>query len=30
VRFYTRMKTATVRWPQGQQTVSEFSMPTLG
>ncbi len=24
VRFYTRMKTATVRWPAGQQTVSEF------
>ncbi len=24
------MKTATVRWPEGQQTVSEFSMPTLG
>ncbi|WP_438865867.1 hypothetical protein, partial [Raoultella ornithinolytica] len=20
----------TVRWPAGQQTVSEFSMPTLG
>ncbi|HBV2882674.1 TPA: methylmalonate-semialdehyde dehydrogenase (CoA acylating), partial [Klebsiella pneumoniae] len=30
VRFYTRMKIATVRWPAGQQTVSEFSMPTLG
>lgn len=30
VRFYTRMKTATVRWPSGQKTVSEFSMPTLG
>ena len=30
VRFYTRMKTATARWPSGQQTVSEFSMPTLG
>ncbi|MEZ3500873.1 CoA-acylating methylmalonate-semialdehyde dehydrogenase [Pantoea sp. KPR_PJ] len=29
VRFYTRMKTATARWPGGQQTVSEFSMPTL-
>ncbi len=29
VRFYTRMKTATVRWPTGQQSVSEFSMPTL-
>lgn len=30
VRFYTRMKTVTARWPSGQQTVSEFSMPTLG
>lgn len=30
VRFYTRMKTVTARWPEGQQTVSEYSMPTLG
>lgn len=30
VRFYTRMKTITTRWPTGQQTVAEFSMPTLG
>ncbi|KAA8998537.1 CoA-acylating methylmalonate-semialdehyde dehydrogenase [Affinibrenneria salicis] len=30
VRFYTRMKTTTARWPTGQQTLSEFSMPTLG
>lgn len=30
VRFYTRMKTITTRWPTGQNTVSEFSMPTLG
>ncbi|ECD5839342.1 malonate-semialdehyde dehydrogenase IolA, partial [Salmonella enterica subsp. enterica serovar Newport] len=30
VRFYTRMKTVTSRWPNGQQIVSEFSMPTLG
>lgn len=30
VRFYTKMKTITSRWPAGQQTVSEFSMPTLG
>lgn len=30
VRFYTRMKTITTRWPEGQSTVSEFSMPTLG
>ncbi|OON39408.1 methylmalonate-semialdehyde dehydrogenase (acylating) [Izhakiella australiensis] len=30
VRFYTRMKTATTRWPAGEHIVSEFSMPTLG
>ncbi|PIJ51136.1 methylmalonate-semialdehyde dehydrogenase (acylating) [Erwinia sp. OLTSP20] len=30
VRFYTRMKTATARWPAGEHIVSEFSMPTLG
>ncbi|CAJ0992463.1 CoA-acylating methylmalonate-semialdehyde dehydrogenase [Pantoea sp. Nvir] len=30
VRFYTRMKTVTSRWSNGQQTDSEFSMPTLG
>jgi malonate-semialdehyde dehydrogenase (acetylating)/methylmalonate-semialdehyde dehydrogenase len=30
VRFYTRMKTVTTRWPTGQHTVAEFSMPTLG
>lgn len=30
IRFFTRMKTVTTRWPNGQQTVSEFSMPTLG
>ncbi|MBJ7223915.1 MULTISPECIES: CoA-acylating methylmalonate-semialdehyde dehydrogenase [unclassified Brenneria] len=30
VRFYTRMKTVTTRWPTGQLTVSEYSMPTLG
>lgn len=30
VRFYTRMKTTTARWPTGQRTVSEYSMPTLG
>lgn len=30
VRFYTRMKTVTTRWPNGQQIASEFSMPTLG
>ncbi|WP_241576320.1 CoA-acylating methylmalonate-semialdehyde dehydrogenase [Rosenbergiella collisarenosi] len=30
VRFYTRMKTVTTRWPEGQQGAAEFSMPTLG
>ena len=30
VRFYTRMKTVSARWPTGQNTVAEFSMPTLG
>lgn len=30
VRFYTRMKTITTRWPDGQHTIAEFSMPTLG
>ncbi|EHQ8971285.1 CoA-acylating methylmalonate-semialdehyde dehydrogenase [Escherichia coli] len=30
VRFYTRMKTVSARWPAGQHTVAEFSMPTLG
>jgi len=30
VRFYTRMKTISTRWPDGQQSIAEFSMPTLG
>lgn len=30
VRFYTQVKTTTVRWPQGQRSESEFVMPTLG
>ncbi|MFM2478580.1 CoA-acylating methylmalonate-semialdehyde dehydrogenase [Celerinatantimonas sp. MCCC 1A17872] len=30
VRFYTQMKTITSRWPDGQKTIAEFSMPTLG
>lgn len=30
VRFYTRIKTATLRWPSGQRTDPEFTMPTLG
>jgi malonate-semialdehyde dehydrogenase (acetylating)/methylmalonate-semialdehyde dehydrogenase len=28
VRFYTRMKTVTARWPEGPRTV-EFKMPTM-
>ncbi|WP_417249765.1 CoA-acylating methylmalonate-semialdehyde dehydrogenase [Celeribacter sp.] len=30
VRFYTRIKTTTQRWPTGQRTDPEFTMPTLG
>ena len=30
VRFYTRMKTITTRWPNGEHSIAEFSMPTLG
>ena len=29
VRFYTRLKTATVRWPSGPRGGSAFMMPTL-
>lgn len=29
VRFYTRLKTATVRWPKGIRAGSDFVMPTL-
>ncbi|MGF1760862.1 CoA-acylating methylmalonate-semialdehyde dehydrogenase [Photobacterium sagamiensis] len=29
VRFYTRMKTVTSRWPKGIRVGSEFSMPTM-
>ena len=29
VRFYTRMKTVTSRWPKGIRAGSEFSMPTM-
>lgn len=29
VRFYTRMKTITVRWPTGLRAGAEFSMPTM-
>ena len=30
VRFYTRLKTTTIRWPNGQRQDAEFAMPTLG
>lgn len=30
VRFYTRLKTATIRWPAGIRQGAEFIMPTLG
>lgn len=30
IRFYTRIKTTTTRWPSGQRTDPEFVMPTLG
>lgn len=30
VRFYTRLKTITTRWPSGVRTDPEFVMPTLG
>jgi malonate-semialdehyde dehydrogenase (acetylating)/methylmalonate-semialdehyde dehydrogenase len=29
VRFYTRLKTVTARWPRGSRGGSEFSMPTM-
>ena len=29
VRFYTRLKTGTIRWPAGTRTGSEFAMPTM-
>jgi malonate-semialdehyde dehydrogenase (acetylating)/methylmalonate-semialdehyde dehydrogenase len=29
VRFYTKMKTVTARWPKGNQTTNTFSMPTM-
>jgi malonate-semialdehyde dehydrogenase (acetylating) / methylmalonate-semialdehyde dehydrogenase len=29
VRFYTRLKTVTSRWPTGIRAGAEFSMPTL-
>ena len=30
VRFYTRTKTVTTRWPTGIRAGAEFTMPTLG
>ncbi|MCG8359767.1 MAG: CoA-acylating methylmalonate-semialdehyde dehydrogenase [Kiloniellales bacterium] len=30
VRFYTKMKTITSRWPTGIRSGAEFSIPTLG
>lgn len=30
VRFFTRMKTVTRRWPNGPAGVADFSMPTMG
>jgi malonate-semialdehyde dehydrogenase (acetylating)/methylmalonate-semialdehyde dehydrogenase len=29
VRFYTRMKTITARWPTGIRAGAEFNMPTM-
>ena len=30
IRFYTRLKAVTTRWPSGARTDPEFVMPTLG
>jgi malonate-semialdehyde dehydrogenase (acetylating)/methylmalonate-semialdehyde dehydrogenase len=30
VRFYTRLKTITTRWPTGMRVEAEFVMPTMG
>ena len=29
VRFYTRLKTVTSRWPEGERSRAEFTMPTM-
>jgi malonate-semialdehyde dehydrogenase (acetylating)/methylmalonate-semialdehyde dehydrogenase len=29
VRFYTRLKTVTSRWPKSGASVAEFVMPTM-
>jgi malonate-semialdehyde dehydrogenase (acetylating)/methylmalonate-semialdehyde dehydrogenase len=30
VRFYTRLRTITTRWPAGTPSEAEFVMPTMG
>ena len=30
IRFYTRLKAITTRWPSGPRTDPEFVMPTMG
>ncbi|NUQ12778.1 MAG: aldehyde dehydrogenase family protein, partial [Gemmatimonadaceae bacterium] len=30
VRFFTKLKTVTTRWPEGRGRGAEFTMPTLG
>ncbi len=30
IRFYTRLKTVTTRWPKGVRSGSQYVMPTLG
>ena len=30
IRFYTKVKTVTSKWPQGVRQGAEFKMPTLG
>ncbi len=30
IRFYTRTKTVTNRWPSGVKEGAEFSIPTMG
>ncbi|MCF8478590.1 MAG: methylmalonate-semialdehyde dehydrogenase (CoA acylating), partial [Pseudolabrys sp.] len=29
IRFYTKTKTVTSRWPSGQKEGAEFSIPTM-
>jgi hypothetical protein len=30
VRFYTKQKAVSMRWPQGLRSGSDFAMPLLG